>query len=94
MMANWKAGVAGLVTLFALIGGVATGVEYFAKDADLKLVEYRLEQKISGDRAYELQQQIWQLEDRHHGADLSIWPQADRDRYRKLQLQLQKLKGL
>jgi len=90
---NIKALVALIALLLALVGGVVSAIDYFAKSADLKLVEYRLDQKIRNDRIYEIQQQLWQLEDRYEGTDCSSWPQADKDRYRDLKLKLEFLKG-
>ena len=74
-------------------GGIAAGVDWVAKDADLQLVEYRLDQKIQNDQIYDIQQQIWQLEDRYTNTDPVTWPVYDRDRYRNLQLRLDTLKG-
>ena len=78
--------------LLTLVGGTVAAIDYFAKEVDLKLVEYRLDQKIRDDQAYNIQQQIWQLEDRYLRYPVEEWPQPDRDRYRKLKHRLEVLK--
>lgn len=42
---------------------------YFVKAADFKKLELRLEQKIVSDRADQLEQRAWALEDRYKGVD-------------------------
>jgi len=77
----------------AVIGIVAGGITYFAKASDLELVELRLEQKIASDAILQINQQIWQLEDRHGGKPCAEWEsQRDRDQYRMLKLKLETLK--
>ena len=90
-MNNWKTGLAIVATLFALTGGIAAALDYFARDSDLQLVADRLDQKIRNDQVYDIQQQLWQLEDRNPGVPVCDWPAHERDRYRKLKLRLEQL---
>jgi len=54
------------------LGGIAFGLEkYFAKQKDVENIGFRLEQKIIQDKAYNLQQMIWQLEDRYMCHDIN-----------------------
>jgi len=53
----------------------------WAKAAELKKVQYRLEQKIQQDRVDALQERLWKLDDRFE-RDM---PQAVKDEYRKLE---------
>jgi len=81
-----KVGVAGAI----IVGGLA----YFAKAEDLRLVQLRLDQKIVSDQLYTTQQQVWELEERNrdYGIEPYKWPdKRDRDRYKTLRLQLDKL---
>lgn len=87
-MKNWLAIIS---ITFALFAGTVGAIEYFAKATDLELVAARLEQKILNDQLMYIQQEMWMLEDRHHGKDCSRWPQQDKDRYRTLQMQKDQL---
>lgn len=90
MLKDWVSMGVGLCAL----GGFAWGaVHHFATAADLQMVELRLDQKIVGDKVFQIQQRVWQLEDRNGGRPCAEWKsQADRDEYRKLQSELQELK--
>jgi len=90
-MSVWKVAVAGILTLFALVAGVVGAVDYFAKEGDLQLVEYRLNEKIRNDQIYDIRVQLWQLEDRHKGVAEHEWPPEDLDRHRNLRHKLEKL---
>ncbi len=82
-----------IVGLLVIIGAVFGGVSYFATASELQVVESRLEQKILSDTILQLSQRMWQLEDRHGGPDTHRWAnQRDREEYRRLQLQIEKLK--
>jgi hypothetical protein len=90
MIAKLKEYLGLIVTLAMVTGIVAAGLAYFAKAADLELVQLRLDQKIVADQAFDLQRQIWALEDRNKSyADCRQWPdERDRDQYRRLKVQL------
>lgn len=82
-----------IIAFAAVIGIAAGGIAYFAKAADLELVELRLEQKIASDAILQINQQMWQLEDRNQGRPCEQWEsQRERDRYRMLKLKLETLK--
>ena len=83
---------AAVVVLITIVGGTVGAVDYFAKNTDLQLIEFRLEQKIQGDNILRIQERIWQLEDRYEGKDCSEWIATDREEYRSLKSQLELLK--
>jgi hypothetical protein len=82
-----------IVALAAVIGIVSGGLAYFAKAADLELVQLRLDQKIVADQMYDTQKQVWALEDRNRAyADCRQWPdERDREQYRVLKMRLDEL---
>lgn len=71
------------VGLLTIGGGVVAVCDYFAKAEDLKLVEYRLDQKIRQDNCNRIQDRIWMLEDRYRGKDM---PKSVKEEYRTLKL--------
>ena len=79
-----------LVILFTLIGGVV-GFEYhYAKDADLVLVQLRLDQKIKADERYQTQQRLWQLDDRNRAQTCDEYQNGpDKAECRLLKLRLE-----
>lgn len=81
-----------IVAAFVLVGMVVGAVNYLAKASDLQLVEMRLDQKIVTDQIYQLQQRIWQLQDRNYGPCANWTNQKDKDEYRKLQEEIETLK--
>jgi len=64
---------------------------HYAKAARLTLVELRLEQKILSDKADNLQDRIWKLEDRYRG-DISKMPITVKEEYRLLKIKLQQIR--
>ena len=56
------------VFLIAIIGAVMGVNTYFAKAADLKLVDMRLEQKVISDASIQTEARKWQLLDRNNNA--------------------------
>lgn len=90
---NFKVFLQTVVTIGVLIGMVVGGINYFASARDLQLVEVRLDQKIVSDQIMQVQNRIWQLEDRYKGTSCVNWPSSDdRMEYRRLKEQLEKLK--
>jgi hypothetical protein len=88
-----------IISICILFGIVFGAITYFATASDLDQVAMRLEQKITGDKIFVLQQRIWQLEDRYPGQpNCSTWrgPTADRDRkeYRRLKMELEQLQKM
>jgi hypothetical protein len=87
-----KAILEGIVALCVLVGMLVGAHAYFAKAQDLKLVEFRLEQKIINDQGNYIQQRMWALEDRNGGPNCATWRNArDREEYRRLLLELKKI---
>ena len=83
-----------LVACTALIASVAGALEYFAKDSDLVLVQLRLEQKILADERSQVQQRIWQLDDRNQARACNEYPnEVDKCECRLLRLRLEALKA-
>lgn len=88
---NWvQSGIA----LTTLVAATAGGISYFAKDADLQLVELRLDQKIRADQMYDIQTQLWKFEDRYEGTPVCDWPKEDKERYRQLKYRFMELQQL
>lgn len=76
------------------VGGLLSGsLAYFAKAEDLRLVEMRLQQKITADRLYETRKQIWALEEQNRKySSCNEWPDArDRKKYKELKTELEDL---
>jgi hypothetical protein len=73
----------GCVVLAALVGTIFTLDDRWAKAAEVKRVELRLDQKILNDRIDRLQERIWKLEDRY-GGPAKIRDPAVLEEYRKL----------
>ena len=83
--------VALLITSIATILSSAFFIDArYAQSAEVQLIEQRLDQKIIQDRADNLQQRIWKLEDRF-GSE-SKMKQEIKDEYRQLKEDVQKLK--
>jgi hypothetical protein len=81
------------VAMTVLMGSTVTAVEYFAKDADLVLVAQRLEQKIQSDQMWQVQQRLWQLEDRNQARECDQYRnEADKGECRMLKLRVEILK--
>ena len=88
-----KSIIEGIIAIGILTGMILGGINYFAKANDLKLVELRLDQKITADQMAQVQRRMWLLEDRHGGNDCYKWnDRRDRDEYRQLKGQVEKLK--
>jgi hypothetical protein len=77
--------IGGLITLSAFVGIIIGFNGYFAKAADVKAIEKRLDQKILIDKADSVQARIWKLEDRYKGKPM---PQDILDQYRFLKQDL------
>ena len=74
------------VFLIAIIGAVMGVNTYFAKAADLKLVDMRLEQKVISDASIQTEARKWQLLDRNNVRDCSdIKNEKDKDECRSLE---------
>jgi hypothetical protein len=74
------------VFLIAIIGAVVGFNTYFAKAADLKLVDMRLEQKIVSDASMQTEARKWQLLDRNNVRDCSdIKNEKDKEECRSLE---------
>ena len=82
-----------IMSLTALIGIVFSAYFYidsrYALARDLQLVEQRLEQKITSDKADSLQRRIWLIEDRYR--DIYM-PDTIAEELRYLKKQLEQLK--
>lgn len=93
------------VGLTVLVGTAWAVIHFFATmdyvkaedkklEARIELAEMRQEQKIVGDQLYDTERRMDRLEERNrqYGA-CSQWPDArDREEYKKLQLDVEKLK--
>jgi len=83
-----------IITFAAVVGIVFGAINYFATAADLQLVQLRLDQKIVSDQLFDVQRQVWALEERNipHGSDCTSWPDPrDREQYKKLKVNLEEL---
>ena len=82
--------VLGLVIAISTIVGIVFNLDSrWAKAAEVKKIEYRLEQKIQQDRVESLQERLWKLEDRY--VDITKMPQEVKDEYRRLKSQKEEL---
>lgn len=81
-----------VVTVCIMVGMVVGALNYLAKASDLQLVEMRLDQKIVSDQIMQLQQRIWQLQDRNYGPCTNWTDQKDKDEYRKIEAEIEMLK--
>lgn len=86
-----------IIAICILVGICLSAIAYFASAKDVEQIAMRLDQKITNDQIIAIQQRMWQIEDRYPGQrDCSTWrgPSADRDReeYRRLLMELNKLK--
>jgi len=83
-----------ILTVLTLSSGVIGGLYAYdktlAKMDQLYAVEFRLDQKILSDHQSQLQDQIWKIEDRY-GTNVDLMPQADRDKYRRLLLDVKRV---
>lgn len=80
-----------VVGIIAIVGTIIGAYEFFAHAEDLKVVEMRLDSKILNDIAYDIRREMNQIEDRNGTSDCLRMSETDRERYRKLQIQLQDL---
>lgn len=71
-----------IIALAAVAGIVSKLDDRWAKAAQVKQLEMRLDQKIDADRINQIQQRIWILEDRYKSPDKM--PQSVREEYRVL----------
>ncbi len=82
--------VIGICILFSLVFG---GMQYFATAKEHNTLALRVDEKIKADRADRIQERMWALEDRNGGKGNFVnWSQADKDEYRKLKAELDKLR--
>jgi hypothetical protein len=73
-------------TFITIIVGILIGLDtYFVKADDFKKLELRLEQKIISDRADQLEQREWTLEDRY--GKVESMPQEVKAEYRRIRMQ-------
>jgi type II secretory pathway pseudopilin PulG len=79
-----------LISLTVLIGTLFTLDSRWAKAEIVQQLAARLEQKIQSDRADNIQERLWRLEDKF-GYDISKMPPAIRDQYRNLQKEWQEI---
>lgn len=80
-----------IVSICVFVGMIVSANAYLAKAKDLRLVEYRLDQKITNDKLDAIQQRIWTLEDRYEGRPV---PQSVKEECRKLKEEKKKLEKI
>ena len=87
-----KAATAALTFVGLLGGGTYQGVTYvdrhYAHQDELVLIELRLQQKILGDRVFQLREEMFQIE-RQYPHGLQSAPQAMRERYNRVKAELE-----
>ena len=79
-----------LISLSILTGTLFKLDSRWAKAGDVEQLAIRLEQKIQSDRADNIQERLWKLEDKF-GYDVSKMPPTIRDQYRILQQERQEI---
>jgi hypothetical protein len=80
----------GIMTILVSLGsilGMAFGAYFYietnyAKAAEVAQVEQRLDYKIKSDQSKEIQQRIWQLDDRY---EKKAMPEAVKEEYRRIE---------
>lgn len=72
-----------ILLLGSLIGGYIAIDSHYAKAAEVKALELRIDQKIILDRQDRVQERIWKYEDRY--ADINKAPETTKEEYRELQ---------
>lgn len=83
--------VGGAATIIGALYGGGTFVDNrYAHQGDVQLISMRLEQKVLTDRASQIQQRIWKIEDRY-GSDLKEAPETVKEEYRQLKMELNDL---
>ena len=82
MVKKCSAILALIIAAAAVAGLIAKLDERWAKAAQVKQLEMRLDQKIDGDRMNQIQERMWTLEDRYKAVDKM--PQSVREEYRVL----------
>ena len=81
------------IAIFVMVGMIIGALNYLAKASDLQMVAMRLDQKIVTDQIMQVQQRIWQLNDRNKGYPCTQWSdEKERTDYRKLNEDLEVLK--
>jgi hypothetical protein len=103
MMDKLKEYLTTVVLLASTAGVVLGGLAYFAKASELEalreevvLTQVRLDQKIVGDQAFIVRQQMYTLEERNikYGSDCAQWPdERDRKQYKELRVEQEELKA-
>ncbi|MBI5599652.1 MAG: hypothetical protein HY890_07950 [Deltaproteobacteria bacterium] len=83
----------GIVVAFIAFGGFIWGTysyldSKFAKAADMKRIEQRLDGKILEDRVSDIQKRLWTLEERYYKKDM---PESVKEEYRNLKEEKNKL---
>jgi len=98
MEMTMKVAASAVASLGAVIGTLYSGMQWvdnrFANKDDMHLIELRLEQKIQQDRVQQIQQRIWQIEDRYREKLQRPENQDAYDEYRKLKSELEGLKAV
>jgi len=79
-MNNYKSILAVIVTLVTLGGVIIAMEQHYAKASDVQQIECSLNLYILSQRADQLQQRIWTIEDRYQNKEM---PQEVKDSYRK-----------
>ena len=91
VVASSVASLAALVT--SLYSGAVWIDDRYANKDDVRLIELRLEQKIQQDRVQQIQQRIWQIEDRYRDKLQRPENSDAYNEYRKLKDELEGLKA-
>src|SRR3990167_9158691 len=77
-----------VVAISGIGAGYYTLDQTYARESKVAAIDQRLQQKIVGDRMYELQRQLWALEDRH-GKDCKNASDRVKEMCRSVKQQLQ-----
>lgn len=77
-----KSILAVVVILISIAGSIIAMTTYFAKASDVQQVEVKIDIYILSQRADQLQQRMWQLEDRYK-CDMTEMPPEARESYRR-----------
>lgn len=87
---NLKNVLAGVIAVMTIAGAVYGATELFARKTEVQLIAARLDQKIMGDQAAQIQNRIWRIEDRF-GKDCQRCDDDTKKEWRRLKDQLYRL---
>lgn len=103
-MMKLVAGISAIIVMLGLFFGVYRYIdtryalaveaqkEHGRLDKQQQMLEKRLDYKIMDDQRFSVQKEMREIEERNLGKKIESWDKRDRDRYKDLQEQLEKVR--